>query len=218
MDDLKQLQTRCVAHEIRNHVSICEMYSEIIRKNLERDGYSNQSIDNALECIRKSLQIITTTLIDLKSINTFEERECDLKYITEEGCRLAQAYIHGKDIKLEYIVKDTCKILIDENKFLACIVNIVKNAIEAIENRGEIMVIADVKNDLATIRISNNGKMISKSKQKEIFEEGYTTKATGSGLGLHICQQNLKAQKATLKLNKSTKNITEFEITIPIHR
>ena len=58
--------------------------------------------------------------------------------------------------------------------------------------------------------------MISKDKQKEIFEEGYTTKQTGSGLGLHICKCNLQAQNAELKLNKSTKSVTEFEITIPI--
>ena len=37
MNELEQLQTRCVSHEIRNQVSICEMYSEIIKKNLEKE-------------------------------------------------------------------------------------------------------------------------------------------------------------------------------------
>ena len=57
---------------------------------------------------------------------------------------------------------------------------------------------------------------ISQEKQKSIFEEGFTTKPTGSGLGLHICANNLKAQNATLKLTKSTTEITEFEIILPI--
>ena len=84
MDELIKLQTRCVAHEIRNHVSICEMYSEIIKKNLEKDNYANNSVNNAIECIKKSLRIISTTLIDLKSINNFEEKECDLSGKTQE--------------------------------------------------------------------------------------------------------------------------------------
>ena len=217
MDDFIKLQTRCVAHEIRNHVSICEMYSEIIRKKMEKDGYANESINNALDCIKKSLKIIGTSLIDLKSINNFEQTNHELKLVVEEGCRLAQAYTIGKDIKLDCIIKNSAQILIDENKFLACIVNIIKNAIEAIEVKGEITVIAEVKKENAHIKISNNGKMISASKQKEIFSEGYTTKETGSGLGLHICKEHLAMQNADLRLNKSTKSITEFEIIIPIY-
>ncbi len=218
MDDLIKLQTRCVAHEIRNHVSICEMYSEIIRKNIERDDYNNDSVNNAIECIKKSLKIISTSLIDLKSINNFEENKCELKTIVEEGHRLANAYTIGKEIKIDCIIKNSATILVDENKFLACIVNIIKNAIEAIDVKGEITIIAEIKNNNAHIKISNNGKMISPSKQKEIFEEGYTTKATGSGLGLHICKKNLATQNAELRLNKSTKNITEFEIIIPTYK
>lgn len=214
--EIIKLQARCVAHEIRNHVSICEMYSEIIRKNLERDGYKNDSVENAIECIRKSLKIIGNSLLDLKSINNLSQQNCDFKFLTEEGVRLAQAYITGKNITINCFVKNTATIYVDDNKFLACIVNIIKNGIEAINIKGEINIIGEVKNNFAHLRISNNGKMISKEKQKEIFEEGFTTKPTGSGLGLHICKSNLQAQNAQLKLNKSTKSITEFEIIIPI--
>ena len=95
-------------------------------------------------------------------------------------------------------------------------VNIIKNATEAIEIKGEINVIAEVKGSAAPLKISNNGKMISPEKQKEIFKEGFTTKNTGSGLGLHICKSNLEAQNAVLKLNKSTGKLTEFEIIFPV--
>lgn len=214
--EMIQLQTRCVSHEIRNHISICEMYTEIIKKNLERDGYQKDSVNNAIDCIKKSLKIISNSLLDLKSINNFEPKTCDLKFLTEEGVRLAGAYTQGKEIELYCLVKNTANIFVDDNKFLACIVNIIKNAIEAIEIKGEINVIADVKDKFAHIKLQNNGKMISKEKQKEIFEQGYTTKPTGSGLGLNICKNNLEAQNAELRLNKSTKSITEFEIIVPV--
>ena len=91
---------------------------------------------------------------------------------------------------------------------------IIKNGIEAIETKGLINIIAEINNNQASIKISNNGKMIPEAKQNEIFNEGYTTKSTGCGLGLHICKTQLEKQKANIRWNKSTKTLTEFEISI----
>ena len=215
MDNLIQLQTRCVAHEIRNHISICDMYTEIIKKHLERADIQNESITNAIDCIKKSLKIMGTSLLDLKIVNNFEPQNCDLKHVVEESARLSEAYTIGKEIDISCLVKNTAQIYIDENKFIACIVNIIKNGIEAIETKGLINIIAEINNNQASIKISNNGKMIPEAKQNEIFKEGYTTKSTGCGLGLHICKTQLEIQKADLRLNKSTKTLTEFEIIIP---
>lgn len=209
-------QSRCISHEIRNHLSICELYSQIIRKNLEEEGVSNKSIDNALTCIGKSIKIMSNSLLDLKSLNNFSYSYCDIKNIVEEGVRLSQVYTHGKIIDITTSLMGSAKVYIDENKFLACIVNIVKNAIEAIDHEGKINVSLEIGKSEAHIKISNNGDMISKEKQEAIFKEGFTTKQTGSGLGLHICVSNLKAQDAELRLNKSTPEITEFEIIVPV--
>ena len=213
--DLVYEQSRCVAHEIRNHLSICEIYTQIIKKNLDEEGVENQSVNNALNCISKSIKIMCNSLIDLKSLNNISQKECDIKTILEEGIKLSNVYIHDKDIKIVKKINTTAKVFIDENKFLACIVNIIKNAIEAIDEKGEIKITLEIVKGQVSIKISNNGEPISKEKQKAIFEEGYTTKPTGSGLGLHICSDNLKAQNAILRLNKSTPKITEFEIILP---
>ena len=208
-------QSRCISHEIRNHLSICELYSQIISKNLEDMGIENKSIDNAITCIGKSLRIMSNSLLDLKSLNNFSFSQCDLKNIVEQGIELSKVYTHGKTINITSELKGTANVVIDENKFLACIVNIIKNAIEAIDSVGEIKVSLEIGKETAHIKISNNGEEISKEKQAAIFQEGYTTKQTGSGLGLHICVNNLKAQEAVLRLNKPTPEITEFEIIVP---
>ena len=61
---------------------------------------------------------------------------------------------------------------------------------------------------------SNTGKPITIEIQEKIFKEGFTTKVTGSGLGLYICKKSLEEQFAQLKLKKSDENLTEFEITL----
>lgn len=203
---------------MRNHLSICELYTQIIRKNLEKEGIKNSSIENALNCINKSLKIMNNNLLDLKSLNNFSPKICSIKKILEEGIKLSQVYICEKDIKITSDLQTDANVYIDENKFLACIVNIIKNAIEAISNDGEINVSLQLTDDKAHIKISNNGEAISEEKQKAIFEEGFTTKQTGSGLGLHICANNLKAQNAILKLIESTEEKTVFEIILLLYK
>ena len=216
MNDLIKEQSRCIAHEMRNHISICELYTQIIKKNLEKEGIQNTSLNNALNCINKSLKIMSNSLLDLKSLDNFNLKKVNIKKVLEEGIKLATAYISDKKIKITSNINIDAEVFIDENKFLACIVNIIKNAIEAIKKEGKINVSLEIEGDYIHIKISNDGEPISQEKQKSIFEEGFTTKPTGSGLGLHLCANNLKAQNATLKLTKSTTEITEFEIILPI--
>lgn len=218
MNDLIKEQSRCIAHEMRNHISICELYTQIIKKNLEKEGIQNTSLNNALNCINKSLKIMSNSLLDLKSLDNFNLKKVNIKKVLEEGIKLATAYISDKKIKITSNINIDAEVFIDENKFLACIVNIIKNAIEAIKKEGKINVSLEIERDYIHIKISNDGEPISQEKQKSIFEEGFTTKPTGSGLGLHICANNLKAQNATLKLTKSTDENTEFEIVLPIYK
>lgn len=227
MNELLSQQTRCIAHEIRNHISICELYTKIIQKNLEKEGVKNESIKNAINCITKSLKIMNNSLLDLKSLDNFSLKVCDIRTVLQEGINLSNVYIDDKKIKIHFSAPNSAQVYIDENKFLACIVNIIKNAIEAINDKGEIKVSLDIYQKLpslgggaggegfpsAVIKISNNGKPIKNP--EKIFNEGFTTKQTGSGLGLYICANNLQAQNAELKLTKSTAEITEFEIILP---
>lgn len=214
--ELLQQQSRCIAHEIRNQVSICDVYCEIIKKHLEKNSIENDSINKALECIQKSAKMINNSLIDLKSIDNITPKICTLKSLVEQGVNLSRVYIHDKDINISCIIKDDCMINVDENKFLACLINLVKNAIEAIESKGEIFLTCTVEDGFAKIKISNTGKPITPSAQKTLFDEGFTTKKSGSGLGLFICKNNLKAQSADLRLLQSTEKKTEFEISVPV--
>ena len=208
-------QIRYVSHEIRNHLSICDMYSLIIKRNLEKEGVNNSSIENALNCIQKSLQIIGANLIDLKSINNTQLKIYDFKNTVLKGIELSKAYKEDKDIDFDVFIKNSSNVKIDENRYLSCIVNIIKNGIEAIDISGKITILGEIKDNKAILKISNNGKPITPDKQNKIFDIGYTSKENGSGLGLYICKKYLKQNNGNLKLNKSSKNETQFEIIIP---
>ena len=206
---------RFVSHEIRNHLSVCDMYSQIIKKYLEKDAYKNPSVDEALDCIQKSLQIIAMNVTDLKSLNINTQRIVDFKSCVLNAVELSKAYVEDKNIEFEVFIKNSANIKIDDNRLMSCIVNIIKNGIESIEIKGKISVLGEVKDGSAVLKISNDGKMIPSDKQEKIFEYGYTSKQNGSGFGLNICKQYLNSQNANLELVKSNKSETVFKITIP---
>ena len=119
-------QIRFVAHEIRNHLSVCDMYSQIIKKNIETDGYDNPSVNNALVCIQKSLQIIAMNIMDLKSINLNTQTILDFKSCILRAVELSKAYVDDKDIEFEVFIKNSTNIKIDENRLVSCVVNIIE--------------------------------------------------------------------------------------------
>ncbi|MEI8129103.1 MAG: HAMP domain-containing sensor histidine kinase [bacterium] len=207
-----------VAHEIRNQLSICNLYSSIIQKQLSKIKFDNEdtanSVTNALEYIQKSLKISGNLLLDIKSLKNNDIKEYDVKNLIETAIELARAYANGKDIKIKSAITETVGVLVDENKFLTVLINLIKNSVESIEKKGEIIIKMQVEAENVKIIISNNGSPISKDVQARIFEEGFTTKTSGAGLGLFICKKTLEEQFSQLKLIKSDEVSTEFEITV----
>ena len=191
------------------------MYTQIIKRNLERDGIDNESIQNAIDCIQKSVHIIEANIMSLKSVNDTGVSSYDFEATVKKGVELSRAYVVDKNIEISCFIKNTAEIFINEDRYLSCIVNIIKNGIEAIPVKGSIDVIGSVDGNVAILKIINDGAPIPKSKQDSIFDVGYTTKKTGSGLGLDICKKYLKSLGGDLKLAKSTQKETRFEITIP---
>lgn len=207
-----------IAHEMRNLLSICNLYSSIIEKQESKikieDEEAKKSILNARDCIKKSMKMTGNLLLDFKSLNNVDLKEYDLHELVQSGLDLAKIYANGKNIDFELKIPQTVNILADESKILSVMINLIKNGIESIEDQGKISVRTEICDENVKITVSNNGKPISKSIQDKIFEEGFTTKSTGSGLGLVICKKTLEEQFAQLQLVKSDEDSTEFEITV----
>ncbi len=215
-DDIIKTQARAISHEIRNQISICDVYCEIVRKHLEKNGVSIPSVDNALNCIQKSAKMVNNSLLDLKSLSNFELKTLDLKELLLQAVELSKVYAYEKKIDFEVEILQSCDVFVDENKFLACVINILKNAVEAIEQMGWVHIKTGLFKDFVSVKISNNGAKIPEEVLKNVFDEGLTTKSYGSGLGLHICKSNFKNMNAELNLLSSTDEVTEFEILLPI--
>lgn len=209
-------QIRHIGHEIRNSLSICDIYSEILKKHLAKENIKNESVDNAVNCIQNAVKLIGNNLLDLKSMGEIVIHTCDSDKLLKACVEMASAYDKEKNIEFvtEFVLNE--KILVDENKFQACIINIIKNAIEAIKNAGRIKITSKAEGEYLSVIISNNGTSIPQEIQKKVFTDGFTTKSSGSGIGLYLCKKNIEEMGGTLQLISSDETSTKFEIKVKL--
>lgn len=210
---------RAVAHEIKNQLSICDLYTEIIRKYCKKNDIEADTIENALNCMARAVKMANNSLVALKASDSNDIKPHNLKSIIDNAVDLTKVYFECKNI--EYKVENDLdkEILVDENKFIAVLVNLVKNAVEAFgiedenaENGKYVEITVEENDGSALIKVRNNAERITQPDM--IFEEGFTTKKTGSGLGLSICKKTIEEQAGLLKLAHSGDDYTEFVITM----
>lgn len=206
-------QSRIAAHEIRNQLSICDLYTEIIRKSSDNDG-----VQNAVKIINKALRMANVSLMDLKSNGRGKLEEVSLKELVDSAVDLAGVFLEGKDITFEVKNNADIKVSADSDKLTAVIINLVKNAVEAFadsnQNGKYIRIETDEEDEFALISVSNNAPGIVDS--EKLFNEGFTTKSTGSGLGLWISKKSVEEMNGELELARSGEDYTEFVIRLEV--
>ena len=197
---MEELRTKNTFHEIKNQISVCELYTEVIKRTLEKEGIKNEVLTRAIKNIKNSLGLIAQSATSLRETKI---TEYNLSDIVENVFEICKSY---KEISFINKIKHSETINADKNKLTSALVNIVKNAIEA--NATEVK----ISYNNSTITIENDGDKIPEEIQKKIFSDGFTTKETGSGLGLMLTQSMLKEQNFTITLNISNDSVTIFNI------
>ena len=211
-DEFLAQKSRYISHEIKNQLSIIDIYTKIAEKTYSKDS----TIQNVTVMIFNAIKSITKLLQDLKTFSEADLNVYNLNSVITETVSATCEMANANGIKLSAELKEDINVVIDKDKYQNVLLNLIKNAIEALKETDqkdkEIEVSTSVKGNRVSVFIKNNGEKISKENQEKIFEEGFTTKETGSGLGLFICKQNLSEQFCELSLLKSTPSATVFEI------
>jgi two-component system sensor histidine kinase HydH len=108
--------------------------------------------------------------------------------------------------------KNSATALCDPFRLEVVFSNLLKNACQAIENKGEITIRIIDKIENVAIEIEDSGQGISEDEIDKIFEPLFTTKQTGTGLGLASCKSIIDKHGGTLAVRN---NPTTFVVTIP---
>jgi signal transduction histidine kinase len=98
-----------------------------------------------------------------------------------------------------------------------CLTNLVLNSIQAIEDKGEIVVEFRQSDALSQISVRDSGKGITPEEMKKIFEPYYSTKTFGVGLGLTITKRLVEEHGGKISISSEVGKGTEMTVEVPVH-
>ena len=129
----------------------------------------------------------------------------------------AEAFSHHVHLKITYNA-NALFVLGVKDQLKQVILNLVKNSCESAQTDTRICLTIFSKNNTAHLVVDDNGSGMSKETLQQVFEPFYTTKDTGTGLGLFVCKRIITSFGGTLSI-ESTENIgTSVKITMPLYK
>jgi two-component system, sporulation sensor kinase B len=202
-----------VSHEVKNPLTVTRGFIQLLidpnldqKKRTEFLQLSLQELDRAQEIITSYLTLANPTgQVNDPIINLTKE----IDYITKVMTHLAST----RNVEISMQVVDDCYIVGDQQKLRQCLINIIKNAIEAIEQGGTITIVVDSQEDEVIVSISDTGIGMSKEQIASLGLAYQSTKESGTGLGLLVVHNIIRAMQGKIKIDSKVGKGTTFSLT-----
>ncbi len=220
--------TAGVAHEVKNPLNSLNIHAQLAAKGLRELRRYVPEGSPEFERTEKSLQIILDENQRLaRVVDGFRDAvrpvRPELKKESLEEVLVGVAELIAPECQergIELVLNldpETPNVLIDRKQVQQALLNIVKNAMEAIdEKEGRVVLRTLLKSDHVLIEVEDNGCGISEEERLRIFEPYHTTKFGGMGLGLMVVYRIVRAHRGAIGLNSQPGQGTIFSIALPV--
>lgn len=214
-----------MAHELNQPLTAVANYLEAARDLLnnadaETLAFIQEALDAAATQSIRAGQIVRR-LRDYVSRGELDMRPVDLPDIVEEAASLAKVGIEGQLARvISHIPDEFPKVLADRLQLRQVIVNLVRNAIEALSetDNPQIWITAEVEDDLAIVKVEDNGPGLGGAEDASPFDAFNSTKPGGMGLGLSICQTIMDAHGTEIEYAPSARGGAAFTFSLRIDK
>jgi two-component system sensor histidine kinase HydH len=212
-----------LAHEIRNPLGSLDVHVQLLEEDLAqvtpplsskitgRLGIIRTELRRLDNIVRQYLNLAGPSSLNLESVNVADA----LQHV----CSLLGPDAAAREIELVVTRTDSLPPLwADAGQLSQALVNLVINAIQAVEHRGRVGILArlDESSTGICIEVRDSGRGVDPEKRLVIFEPFFTTKSEGSGLGLWIVQQIALAHGGTIAAANGPDGGAVFTLRLPL--
>lgn len=219
LEQEKQIRTSLfkITHEIKNPLAVCKGYLDML--DIDDFGHCKKYIPIIKEEINKTLVLLQDFLSFTKI--KIEPEILDVNLLLEESINNIKPLLDDKKITLiQKVSKNEAYVNGDYNRLCQVIINIIKNSIEALSNvnNPKISISSIKKKEQIEMIITDNGLGIEKSNLENIAKPFFTTKKDGTGLGVSMSFEIIKAHNGTIAYFSKENVGTKVLIVLPIEK
>lgn len=212
---------RRIAHEIKNPLTPIRLSAQRLRKKyLDRFGPEEKAFDECTEMIIKSVDELKTLVDEFSSFARMPAAQPTVNNLNEvirEAVTLYQESHRG--ITFSFSADDTIPaMLLDRDQIKRVLINLLDNAVAALEGVGEISVATAFNPELrmATFTVADTGPGIAPEIKPRLFEPYFSTKKAGTGLGLAIVNTIVADHHGFIRVKDNEPRGTRFVIELPV--
>lgn len=216
--DAQNKLVRVLTHEIMNSLSPIISLSDTLNQSFEEGTANKEDVQMALSAIYRRSQGLLSFVESFRKVSRISQPVKEWVVLNDIISELQQLY---PDPYIRFIVEDSSEeIHVDRSQIEQVLINLIKNAIEACEEvaRPQITIktYSDRPNNRFYIEITDNGPGMSPDVAEQIFVPFFTTKSTGSGIGLSICRQIINMHGGRISVESKEGEGTSFKLMITI--
>jgi len=216
-----------IAHDLRNAFHLIINMSDMIVNNLEQGNTASALTksriiqDTAVNTYDLLQNLLEWALMQLKGIQ-FNPVDLRLIDVVTDVIDNLKTQADQKDIHLDNQVDKKLEITGDQEMLKTVIRNLISNAIKYSNKGGFVKIDAAVINNMADIRVNDNGTGMSREEQEKLFslETYFTKKGTasenGTGLGLRLCKEFVKMHQGDIRVKSMPGLGSTFSFTVPL--
>ncbi len=216
--------TKVLRHEIMNSVTPIVSLASTMREIIELDLSAKEDIQETVADLKEALFTIENRSKGIMNfVNAYREftsipkpkfEETNSKDLIAQVLNLVQPQLKEKQVVLKTDFKEDFELLADTEQIEMVLINIIKNAVESVENRlnPQIRIRTFEVDEQKIIEIADNGSGIEPEALEKIFIPFYTTKKTGSGIGLSLSRQIMQMHGGNLKVSSKVGEGSRFLI------
>ncbi|HIG83643.1 MAG TPA: PAS domain S-box protein [Verrucomicrobia bacterium] len=214
-----------VAHEIGNPLNSMNIHLQLLERKLKKavpDLYEAELrdlIDTSADEVKRLDHIIDQFLKAIRPSQPQLE-PTDVNELVKESMRFLEPEIKDRGISLTLELRSALPPLqLDSDQIKQAFYNVVKNASQATSPGGSITVRSDLSDEHVFIIFTDTGEGISASEMSDVFQPYFTTKKSGTGLGLLIIRRIIREHGGDIKISSEEGKGTSVTISLPrFHR
>jgi len=207
-----------LAHEIRNPLAGIAGVIEIVGRDLPATSPARPVVKDVRQEIARINQIVTDLLRTARP-HPPRVRKSDLNTTVEHAVMLGRQQALAKSVAIE-LKKDPAlpEVEHDSDQIHQVLLNLLLNALQAIDKDGKITVNLQQKGKMAVIEVADNGRGIVPEHLPNIFRPFYTTKGEGTGLGLSLARRIVEEHHGRIDVSSTVGKGTTFAVVLPLER